>query len=157
MSDVKPSEEPGAQQDVAARSDGCTIAEPEASPAPDAPHRSMKLVLTLQPANGGVFGAAVAIGTGGCDPLLHYVEVEGLPAALDLLPRLVSEAESRWRVQPRYPSARPSNRARETATAKRKGGTPSPTESPLESPQDGQLGGEPHSNPEPKAQLSLFS
>lgn len=69
--------------------------------------RTLKLVVTLQPADGTGYGALLALGADGCDPLFRSLSVADLPAALDAVPALAAEAETRWQAQPRYPTVVP--------------------------------------------------
>jgi hypothetical protein len=89
----------------------------EAPHAPDAPvqapPRDVKLVVFLRPTGAG-FQACLAAGAEGCDPELRVAEVPDLPAALAALAELAVAAETRWRVQRRYPPApRPPSPARQ--------------------------------------------
>lgn len=83
---------------------------PESTPTsvaaidPEAPRRSLKLVVTLTPTEGGEYRAALALGAEGCDPLLRSTTASGLTAALEIVPALLDEAEAHWRVHPRNPT-----------------------------------------------------
>lgn len=77
------------------------------------PRRSLKLVLSLTPSDAGGYRALLSVGGDDCDPLLRYVPVGGIPAALTELASLVAEAQARWQIQPRNP-----------AVPKKSGGTP---------------------------------
>jgi hypothetical protein len=79
-----------------------------ADAAPDRSRRTLKLVMSLQPRNGENYRALLALGADGCDPLFRSADVATLTEALALVLPLIAEAEARWQVQPRYPSARPS-------------------------------------------------
>lgn len=80
---------------------------PESTPSPavagaaEAPRRTLKLVVTLTPADQGQYRAALAFGSEGCDPILRTTMVTALPDALEQVPILMEEAEARWRLQPR--------------------------------------------------------
>jgi hypothetical protein len=85
----------------------------------DPPRRSVKLVVTLQPAGDHNYRAIVALGSADCDPLFRALDAPDLPAALAAVPSLLAEAETRWKTQPRYPSARPIPKAKLAARADR--------------------------------------
>lgn len=78
--------------------------------------RALKLVLHLHPTGAAGYRALLALGADGCDPLLRFIEVPNLAAALDEVPGLAAEAEARWQAQPRYPA---STKARPTTTPSR--------------------------------------
>jgi hypothetical protein len=69
--------------------------------------RTLKLVVSLRPGGDLGYRALLALGADGCDPLLRTVDVADLASALDELPGLLAEAEGRWQLQPRYPTAAP--------------------------------------------------
>jgi hypothetical protein len=141
--------EPVDGQTVAPLASGDEPAEAAAA-APSAPvPRSLKLVVSCAPHQGG-YRAALALGAEGCDPLFHAVVADGLVAALDEVPALLAEAEARWREQPRYPSAkgRPST-ARAAAPARPTAGAPPAT--PAARPSTA-----PPTKPPPAGQMGLF-
>ncbi len=70
----------------------------------EAPRRSLKLVVTLTPAEGGQYRAALALGAEDCDPVLRSTTVSALPGALEHVPALLEEAEEHWRLHPRNPT-----------------------------------------------------
>jgi hypothetical protein len=75
-----------------------------ASPATNqAVRRALKLVLTLQPDDVGGYRALLAFGADGCDPLFRRAVAPSLEVALGEIAALVTEAEERWRHQPRNP------------------------------------------------------
>jgi hypothetical protein len=80
-------------------------AEPTAGGAP--PRHALKLVVSLRPGNSMGYRALIALGSDGCDPLLHAADVADLAGALEEVPGLLAEAEGRWQLQPRYPAAAP--------------------------------------------------
>jgi len=69
------------------------------------PRRTIKLVVTLTPADGGQYRAALTLGANDCDPVLRSVTVSALSDALEQVPGLLGEAEEHWRVHPRNPTA----------------------------------------------------
>ena len=69
--------------------------------------RALKLVVSLRPGNAMGYRALLALGSGGCDPLLRAADVADLAGALEEVPGLLAEAEGRWQLQPRYPTAAP--------------------------------------------------
>jgi hypothetical protein len=69
------------------------------------PRRTIKLVVTLTPTDGGQYRAALALGAEECDPVLHSTTVSTLTGALEQVPGLLEEADERWRVHPRNPTA----------------------------------------------------
>ena len=81
----------------------------QVSPVPRAgpPRRSLKLVVTLHPAEDAGYRAALALGSTDCDPLFRGLDVPDLATALAAVDSLLGEAQARWRTQPRYPNARP--------------------------------------------------
>lgn len=80
-----------------------TVVESEAHTDP--PRRSIKLVVTLTPAEGGQYRAALTLGAEDCDPLLRSMTVSALVGALEQVPDLLDEAEAHWRLHPRNPTA----------------------------------------------------
>ena len=101
-----------------------TLATPEeAAPRSTPTRRVLKIVVTLQPVEGSAYRAILALGADGCDPLLRCLEAETLPAILAAVPALLTEAEARWAVQPRYPTTTP-------AKAKPRAAPPSPVTVP---------------------------
>ena len=82
--------------------------EPEPMTGSEAPRRTVKLVLTLQPTDDRGYRALLAIGADGCDPVLRSATVDGLPAALDGVPALLAEAEAQWQARPCNPAVAPS-------------------------------------------------
>jgi hypothetical protein len=86
---------------------------------PSQARRALKLVLTLQPHDGRGFRGLLALGADGCDPLLRSVEVADPAAALALVPALIDEAETRWQIQPHYPTVRPVKAPRSTLAPSR--------------------------------------
>jgi len=97
------------------------LPQPPSDPAPEmtavTPRRSLKLVVTLQPAGDHGYHAIVALGSTDCDPLFRAFDASDLPAALEAVPSLLAEAETHWNTQPRYPSARPIPKAKSPARA----------------------------------------
>ncbi|HVC34229.1 MAG TPA: hypothetical protein VNL16_12030 [Chloroflexota bacterium] len=83
------------------------------------PRRSLKLVVTLQPAGDHGYRAIVALGSADCDPLFLSLDAPDVPAVLAGVPSLLADAEARWNTQPRYPSARPIPKAGPPARAVR--------------------------------------
>ena len=69
-----------------------------------APRRPLKLVVTFTPADGGLYRAALALGSEGCDPVLQSCTVSTLSDALERVPDLLEEAEARWHRHPRNPA-----------------------------------------------------
>jgi hypothetical protein len=69
--------------------------------------RALKLVLTLQPDGDEHYTAILAVGSDGCDPLLHTMTARGLGEVLDELARLAVTAEAHWRVTPRNVAVAP--------------------------------------------------
>lgn len=67
--------------------------------------RPLKLVVTLTPAEGGQYRAALTLGAEDCDPLLRSTTVSALADALEQVPGLLDEAEAHWRLHPRNPTA----------------------------------------------------
>src|SRR5215208_6646782 len=61
---------------------------PVAAVDSDSPRRTLKLVVTLTPAEGGQYRAALALGAEGCDPVLRSTTASGLTAALEIVPAL---------------------------------------------------------------------
>src|SRR5258707_386487 len=70
----------------------------------EVPRRSLKLVVTLTPTEGGEYRAGLTLGADGCDPLLRSTTVPGLTVALEAVPTLLEEAEAYWRLHPRNPT-----------------------------------------------------
>ena len=70
----------------------------------DRPARILKVVLTLQPRDDAHYRALIALGANGCDPILHTLDAQDLPAILAAIPDLVAQAEAHWVVHPRYPT-----------------------------------------------------
>ncbi|MGD9894805.1 MAG: hypothetical protein AB7U18_26275 [Dehalococcoidia bacterium] len=112
--DVPPLPQPVAEADDAAPptpalSDPPTTegAAQSAPPAATPPRRALKLVVTLRPDDRAGYRAILALGVEGCDPVLRSGEAADLPAALDQVPALLTEADARWQVQPRNRSAPP--------------------------------------------------
>jgi hypothetical protein len=68
------------------------------------PTRELKVVVLLRPTGAG-FQARIAAGSEGCDPELRVAEVPDLPAALATVLEVAAAAETRWRVERRYPPA----------------------------------------------------
>ena len=121
------------------------------------PHRALKLVVTLQPSDGDDYHAVLAVGADGCDPLLRCVEGESLASILAAVPTLVGEAEARWRVQPRYPSIKPT--AAPTTTTPARVQTEEVAITPDETPAaatSGEVAVAPRPASAPAGQLSLF-
>jgi len=106
------------------------LPQPPNDPAPEttavSPRRSLKLVVTLQPAGDHGYRAIVALGSADCDPLFRALDAPDLPAALAGVPSLLAEAETHWNTQPRYPSARPIPKAKLPARAERAVAQPAP-------------------------------
>ena len=137
------------------------LPQPPHDPAPEmtavTPRRSLKLVVTLQPAGDHGYHAIVALGSTDCDPLFRAFDASDLPAALEAVPSLLAEAETHWNTQPRYPSARPIPKAKPPARADR------PVAQPASAPQAEAASTQPAPSPvtptAPKSssgQLSLF-
>ena len=141
--------------DLTATEPTATQATDEAATVPSAASQHvLKLVVTLQPGEGQTYRAILALGTDGCDPLLRCLEAETLPAILAAVPALLTEAEARWVVQPRYPKTTP-------AKAKPRP-TPSPVTAPPPTTEPGDAPVAPDAPPPPPpasapaGQLSLF-
>jgi hypothetical protein len=107
----------------------------EVAATPEALRRSLKLVVTLMPVEGGQYRATLALGADNCDPVLRSTTVAGLLDALGHVPALHHEAEASWHAHPRNPTAarapvqRPdANRRRPTRS------TPSPADEPASTP-----------------------
>lgn len=77
----------------------------ETATAPEIPRRSLKLVVTLTPTEGGEYRATLALGAEDCDPVLRSTTVAALSDALDQVPTLHREAEASWQLHPRNPAA----------------------------------------------------
>ena len=94
---------------------------PESRPSPavagaaEAPRRTLKLVVTLTPADQGQYRAALAFGSEGCDPIIRTTTVTALPDALEKVPILLEEAEARWQLQPRNRAVAPAPSRRTAA------------------------------------------
>jgi hypothetical protein len=82
----------------------------EEDPVPAAARRSLKLVVTLTPAEAGQYRAALALGADGCDPMLRSLTVSALSEALDHVPNLLDDAEAHWSRHPRNPTTGPAPR-----------------------------------------------
>ena len=95
-------------------------ADDSAAPSPNA-QRPLKLVVTVSRDGDSGHRAVLALGSDGCDPLLRVIEAGELEDALQVVPELLAEAEARWELQPRYPTAAPT-----TPVANRSARTPSP-------------------------------
>ncbi len=136
----------------------------EAAPPSTPTRRGLKLVVTLQPVEGSTYRAILALGTDGCDPLLRCLEAETLPAILAAVPTLLTEAEARWAVQPRYPTTTPAKAkprpAPSPVTAPRTTETGDAAVAPAAPPPAGPSAPEtltpPPPAPAPAGQLSLF-
>jgi hypothetical protein len=76
----------------------------EAAATPEALRRSLKLVVTLMPVDGGQYRATLALGTDNCDPVLRSTTVAALSDALSQVPALHQEAEASWQAHPRNPT-----------------------------------------------------
>jgi hypothetical protein len=97
--------------------------------APETPRRSLKLVVTLMPTDGGQYRATLALGAENCDPVLRSVTVTALSEALDQVPALHQEAEASWQLHPRNPTAaQPPIRRTEADRRRPARSTPSPDE-----------------------------
>jgi hypothetical protein len=93
---------------MAAPADQSSASAPPATTVDaDAPRRSLKLVVTLTPAEGGQYRAVLALGADGCDPVLRSMTLAGLTVALEQVPALLAEAETHWRLHPRNPTLAP--------------------------------------------------
>ena len=108
---------------------------PEESSVSPAPRRSLKLVVTLTPAEAGQYRATLALGADGCDPVLRSVTVSALSEALDQVPNLVEEAQAHWRLHPRNPTTVPATR-RTAATRTRSGSTAADAQAAEREPRD---------------------
>ena len=95
---------------------------PEESSVSPAPRRSLKLVVTLTPADAGQYRAALALGADGCDPMLRSATVSALSEALDQVPSLLDDAEAHWSRHPRNPTTVPA--ARRSASAQTRAVSP---------------------------------
>ena len=73
----------------------------EAAARPEALRRSLKLVVTLMPVDGGQYRATLALGADNCDPVLRSTTAAGLSDALSQVSALHQEAEASWRAHPR--------------------------------------------------------
>src|SRR5919202_667205 len=64
-------------------------------PAPeDGAHRSLKLVLTLERGSEPGYQALLAVGSPDCDPVYRSLAVDGVAAALAVVPALLADAEA---------------------------------------------------------------
>lgn len=116
---IEPLAVPGTAADQPAT---VTVTEPAPTTEDEAPRRTLKLVLTLQPVDDQGYRALLAIGAAGCDPVLRSATVDGLPAALDQVPALVAEAEAHWQARPRIPAVAPPAGGRAAAMGRRRPG-----------------------------------
>jgi hypothetical protein len=136
--------------------------------ATDAPRRTLKLVLTLQPDEAPGYLALLALGADGCDPIFRSINVPTLDAALDSVVTLAAEAEARWLHRPRNPESavrspqpaatrRPSDGAEQAGTSAEAATSVASPAGPLADPDPG---ASPESLPAPPSkatgQLSLF-
>ena len=64
--------------------------------------RKVKIVLRVEPVENGI-RALVAVGADDCDPELRVLDAPDLAGVLQLVPTLVTTAETRWANQARYP------------------------------------------------------
>ena len=108
------------------------------TPAPtpsEPPARALKVVLTLAPhrpdgnhdqprneasagvAAGPLYDAMLAVGADGCDPQFRSLAGTALAGALDEVPALIADAETRWQSRPRYPRPAPPPKASKTQPA----------------------------------------
>lgn len=108
--------------EAATTAPGMSSPAPPTMAHPSLARRSYKIVLSLEAATHGTFQAILAVGSADCDPRFTAFDVPDLLAALAAIPKLVSDAESAWNLQPRYPIARP------TAMPKATDKAPSPTD-----------------------------
>ena len=130
------------------------VTSEEAAPLSTPTPRVLKLVVTLQPGEGQTYRAILALGADGCDPLLRCLEAETLPAILAAVPALLTEAEARWVVQPRYPTTTPAKaKPRPTPSPVT---APPPTTEPGDAPVAPDAPPPPPPAPAPAGQLSLF-
>lgn len=125
--------------------------------------QTLKLVLTLRPAEGPRLRALLAVGADGCDPLIRSLPSDDLPAALAAVPALVAEAEARWAAQPRYPVATPPSanmpaRGRKSSDARHSPSGDAPSRDPAFAPPTDPPEDRPVAEPraDDAAQLSLF-
>jgi hypothetical protein len=120
------------------------------------PRRSLKLVVTLRPAEYRGCQATLAIGSAECDPVFRVLDVPDVSAALAAVPALVAEAEARWKTQPRYPTVSPSPKLRVRAEPDRPVATQATVQEPQPTPaQTIDATGTPAA-PKTPGQLSLF-
>jgi hypothetical protein len=77
----------------------------ETAAATESPRRSLKLVVTLTPAEAGQYRATLALGADNCDPILRSITVMELSDALNQVQSLQREAEASWQAHPRNPTA----------------------------------------------------
>ena len=132
-----------------------TLAAPDEAAPPSTPtRRVLKLVVTLQPIEGSTYRAILALGADGCDPLLRCREAETLPAILAAVPALLTEAEARWAVQPRYPATTPPKAKPRPAPSLVT--VPSPTTESGDAAASPETPTPPPPAPAPAGQLSLF-
>jgi hypothetical protein len=108
---------------------------PEESSVPAAPRRSLKLVVTLTPAESGQYRAALALGADGCDPVLRSATVSALSEALDQVPNLLDDAETHWRLHPRNPTIVRAER-RTASAGTRSGSTAADAQAAERAPRD---------------------
>ncbi len=90
---------------VVAVDEAATPSPAQGATTTNAVRRTLKLGLTLQPREAAGYRVLVALGANGCDPVLHCLEAEDLPASVGALPALLEQAERRCQTHPRYPSA----------------------------------------------------
>jgi hypothetical protein len=106
--------------DCAADARGCAPVRPAQSLA-----RKVKIVLRLEPVETQL-RALVAIGSDDCDPELRMLDAGDLVSVLELIPALLSAAETRWASQARYPmAARPRSQRIQPSVAPQTAPTPS--------------------------------
>src|SRR6185369_5100427 len=86
-------------------------------------HRKLKIVLRLEPADGGL-RALVAVGADDCDPELCVLQAAGLSDVLQFLPGLLATAEIRSESQARYPMVPRPRIERNQATGARRPAPP---------------------------------
>lgn len=99
----------------------------------DQPRRHLKLVVTLEPSGERHYHAIVAVGSPHCDPLFRAFDSSDVSTVLDAIPTLVSEAETAWNMNPRYPTAKPPSTPKSVEKARApidgSGAAPSPESS----------------------------
>ncbi len=98
--------------------------------------RTLKVVLTLQPRDDAHYRALIALGADGCDPVLHTLDAQDLPAILAAIPDLLAQAEAHWTVHPRYPTVPPPPKATAKPSTPTKPATTQPEQAP--DPADGE-------------------